>query len=61
MSNSYLDPAMNVDGGEKEKRGLNTVIDGIITLSASDGTIESANPAAEHMFGYTLQSLAGRT
>ena len=40
---------------------LNTVVDGIITLRAGGGTIESANPAAEHMFGYTAAELAGQS
>jgi PAS domain S-box-containing protein len=37
---------------------LNTVVDGIITLHASDGAIELVNPAAERMFGYTATELA---
>ena len=40
---------------------LNAVVDGIITLRASDGIIESANPAAEHMFGYTAAELRGQS
>ena len=39
---------------------LNTVVDGIITLRASGGTIESVNPAAEHMFGYAAAELGGQ-
>ena len=39
---------------------LNTVVDGIITLRASNGTIESVNPAAEHMFGYSAAELGGQ-
>ena len=31
---------------------LNTVVDGIVTLRAHAATIETANPAAERMFGY---------
>jgi PAS domain S-box-containing protein len=32
---------------------MNTVVDGVITLKASEGTIETVNPGAERMFGYT--------
>jgi PAS domain S-box-containing protein len=39
---------------------LNTVVDGIITLRARDGLIETANPAAERMFGYTAEELIGQ-
>ena len=36
-----------------------TVLDGIVTLDA-DGTIESFNPAAERIFGYTADRIVGR-
>jgi len=36
---------------------LNTVADGIITLHASDGIVETVNPAAERMFGYPAAEL----
>jgi PAS domain S-box-containing protein len=39
---------------------LNTVVDGIITLQASDGVIETLNPAAERMFGYSAAELIGQ-
>jgi PAS domain S-box-containing protein len=39
---------------------LNTVEDGIITLRASDATVETVNPAAERMFGYTAEELVGQ-
>jgi len=32
---------------------LNTVADGIVTIHAEGGRIESVNPATEHMFGYS--------
>ena len=38
---------------------LNTVADGIITLNAGGGTVETANPAAERMFGYPPGELPG--
>jgi PAS domain S-box-containing protein len=36
---------------------LNTVVDGIITFQADDGNIETVNPAAEWLFGYTAAEL----
>jgi PAS domain S-box-containing protein len=39
---------------------LNTVVDGIITLHASGGVIETVNPAAEQMFGYSRAELSGQ-
>ncbi len=39
---------------------LSTVADGIITLHAYNGAVETVNPAAEHMFGYTAEELVGQ-
>jgi PAS domain S-box-containing protein len=39
---------------------LNTVVDGIITIHASNGTIETFNPAAERLFGYRANELIGQ-
>ena len=39
---------------------LNTVVDGIVTLRADDDPIETANPAAERMFGYSSTELVGK-
>jgi len=39
---------------------LNTVVDGIITFHASGGSVETVNPAAERMFGYTAAELHGQ-
>jgi len=39
---------------------LNTVVDGIITLHARGGMIETVNPAAETMFGYSATELIGQ-
>lgn len=36
---------------------LNTVVDGIVTIHADGGAIESANPAIECMFGYNADEL----
>ncbi|WP_301101645.1 PAS domain S-box protein [Propionivibrio sp.] len=39
---------------------LNTIADGVITFLARGGAIETVNPAAEQMFGYSAEELAGR-
>ncbi|MHB9102160.1 MAG: hybrid sensor histidine kinase/response regulator [Sulfuricella sp.] len=39
---------------------LNTVVDGIITFHASGGIVETVNPSAERMFGYTAAELIGQ-
>ena len=39
---------------------LNTVVDGIVTIHAQGGLIESVNPAIEHMFGYAATELEGK-
>ncbi len=38
---------------------LNTVADGIITLHASNGMIETTNPTAQRMFGFSAEELNG--
>jgi PAS domain S-box-containing protein len=39
---------------------LNTVADGVITIHASGGIVESVNQAAERMFGYAAAELVGQ-
>jgi PAS domain S-box-containing protein len=39
---------------------LNTVVDGIITFHASGGVVETVNPAALLMFGYTAAEIIGQ-
>ncbi|MDO8315869.1 MAG: PAS domain S-box protein [Rugosibacter sp.] len=39
---------------------LNTVVDGIITLHARGSIVETVNPAAERMFGYTAAEISGK-
>ena len=38
---------------------LNTVADGLITVSATSGIVEQVNPAALRMFGYSSEELTG--
>ena len=40
---------------------LNTVVDGIITLHAHGARVETVNPAAEKMFGYSAAELMGQS
>jgi len=40
---------------------LNTVVDGIITLNADGGIVESVNAAAERLFGYSAAELVGQS
>lgn len=39
---------------------LNTVVDGLITVSASSGIVEQVNPAIELLFGYSRCELTGK-
>jgi PAS domain S-box-containing protein len=39
---------------------LNTVVDGIVTIHADGGIIETVNPAIELMFGYPAAELGGK-
>ena len=40
---------------------LNTVADGVITLHANGGIVQTVNPAVEQMFGYTGAELKGQS
>ncbi len=46
------------DREERTRAIVNTVVDGIITID-NIGTIETFNPAAERIFGYTLDDVVG--
>ena len=64
MSTTPPGPTMTVDPGAAEseirlRAILHTAVDAIVTIKTS-GEIESANPAAERMFGYTRGELLGR-
>jgi PAS domain S-box-containing protein len=50
--------AMPDDAGQRLRAILETAVEGIITIN-EHGLIESMNPAAERMFGYPLQEVAG--
>ena len=39
---------------------LSTVVDGIVTIQAQGGVVETINPAVEQMFGYTAAELLGQ-
>ena len=49
------------DSAARVQTILNTVGDGIVTLHALGGTMESANPAIEKMFGYSTAELTGKS
>ncbi len=49
-----------LDDSRKQNRAiLDTVVDGIITIDAH-GTVQTMNPAAETIFGYTAAEVSGR-
>jgi PAS domain S-box-containing protein len=48
------------DNAELIQTILNTAVDGIITLHASGGILETLNPATERMFGYSAAELIGQ-
>ncbi len=48
------------DSAARVQAIFNTVGDGIVTLHALGGIIETANPAIEHMFGYSAAELKGK-
>lgn len=48
------------DSAARVQTVLNTVSDGIVTLHAEGGIMESANPAIERLFGYSAAELRGK-
>ena len=54
-----IDDPGSAESEERLRAILNTAVDAIVTIEAS-GVIESINPAAEGMFGYTCGELLGR-
>ena len=59
VTKDYLAQATARDSSALVQTILNSVEDGIITLRADDGHIETANPAASRMFGYVAAELIG--
>jgi PAS domain S-box-containing protein len=47
------------DGSARVSAIVNTLVDGVVTID-EDGTIESINPAAQKLFGYSSDELLGR-
>ncbi|CAA6604715.1 Sensor histidine kinase AruS [Rhodospirillaceae bacterium LM-1] len=60
VTDEYNSQQESTDSAALIKTILNTVVDGIVTLRANDGSIETANPAAERMFDYTADELIGK-
>jgi len=60
VTNEYAAQQTLRDSAARVQTILNTVGDGIVTLHAHGGIIESVNPAIEHLFGYTAAELNGR-
>jgi len=60
VSKEYAAQQSVRDGAALVQTILNTVADGIITLQADGGLIETVNPAAGRMFGYADTELIGR-
>ncbi|MFZ2307187.1 MAG: PAS domain S-box protein [Rhodoferax sp.] len=48
------------DSAARVQAILNTVGDGVVTLAAETGVMESVNPAVERMFGYEADELKGK-
>ena len=44
----------------RQRAILNSSIDGIV-IADQNGTVEQANPAMEHLFGYTRQDMIGKS
>ncbi|MBI5860980.1 MAG: PAS domain S-box protein [Rhodocyclales bacterium] len=47
------------DGAARLQAILDTVVDGVITIDGR-GTVQTLNPAAEHVFGYAVAEVLGR-
>ncbi len=60
VTNEYIAQQSLRDSSALVQTILNAVVDGIVTLHARGGIIESVNPAMAHMFGYSAAELAGK-
>ncbi|OGS90111.1 MAG: hypothetical protein A2Z95_08430 [Gallionellales bacterium GWA2_60_18] len=59
VTNEYAAQAALRDSSMRIQTILNTVADGIISIN-EQGIIETLNPAAEHIFGYTASEAVGQ-
>jgi PAS domain S-box-containing protein len=60
VTEEYAAQAALRDSASLVQTILNTVVDGIVTIHAHGGIIETVNPAIELMFGYTAADLGGK-
>jgi PAS domain S-box-containing protein len=60
VSKSYAAKQLLRDHIARIQAIVNTAVDGIVTFHCSDGVIETANPAAERMFGYSTAEMLGK-
>ena len=61
VSEEYAVQQVLRDSAAQIQTILNTVVDGIITLHARGGVVETVNPAVERMFGYVGAELVGQS
>nr|WP_296495081.1 PAS domain S-box protein [Rhodoferax sp.] len=61
MSDEYAAQQSLRDSAALVQTILNTVVDGLVTVHADGGIIETTNPAIELMFGYSAEELAGKS
>jgi len=60
VSKDYAAQQAHRDSAALIEAILNTVVDGVITVQASNGLIETANPAVAWMFGHPAAELVGQ-
>ena len=60
VSKDYAAKQVLRDNATRIQTILNTVADAIITFHAHNGLVETVNPAAEKMFGYSAEALIGQ-
>jgi PAS domain S-box-containing protein len=60
VTEEYLAAQTSRDNAARISAILNTVADGICTVRAADGLIQTVNPAIERMFGYAASALVGQ-
>jgi len=60
VTEEYAKQQALLDSASLIRTILNTVVDGIITLHAGSGIVDTVNPAAEQMFGYPAAELIGQ-